>query len=443
VNKLALAATLLLAGCSMAPHAFSPGGPGVAQFARERETAARATSSGKIQHVVIIVQENRSFDAMFQGYPGADTVSSGQSSTGKTIALKPISLATNYDIDHSAFGFFFACDGNPPGQNCKMDGFDQEQQWGGPRNGQFAYVPHRESKPYFDMAREFVLADRMFTSQLDESFVAHQYLVAGQASAAVNIPTRNWGCDGGGSDSVATLTQSRGLGPPESPCFDNRTLGDELDDASLTWRFYTSRVYGSGGEWSGFQAIRHVRHGPDWKNDVIDPQTRFITDVASGTLSNVTWITPTCANSDHPSCDHKTGPAWVASLVNAVGESPFWDSTAIFVLWDDWGGFYDHVPPPYADYDGLGFRVPLLIISPYAKQKYVSHVQYETGSVLRFAEDQFGLARLAASDARANSPAADCFDFTKPPRAFVPFATGYDRQYFMRQVDDHRPPDEQ
>ena len=100
-------------------------------------------------------------------------------------------------------------------------------------------------------------------------------------------------------------------------------------------------------------------------------------------------------------------------------KSKFWNSTAIFVQWDDWGGLYDHVPPPYVDYDGLGFRVPLLVISPYAKQDYVSHVQYETASVLRFAEDLFGLDQLAAADRRATSPAADCFDFSQRPRKFV------------------------
>ena len=118
-------------------------------------------------------------------------------------------------------------------------------------------------------------------------------------------------------------------------------------------------------------------------------------------------------------CGGGFGPSWVTALVNAVGESKFWNSTAIFVQWDDWGGLYDHVPPPYRDYDGLGFRVPLLVISPYAKHDHVSHVQYETASVLRFAEDLFGSSQLAAADKRANSPANDCFDFSQKPRKFV------------------------
>ncbi len=125
------------------------------------------------------------------------------------------------------------------------------------------------------------------------------------------------------------------------------------------------------------------------------------------------------------------GPSWVSALVDTVGASKFWDSTAIFVQWDDWGGFYDHVAPPVEDYDGLGFRVPLLVISPYARKNHVSHVQYETASVLRFAEDLYGLAHLAAADARATSPAADCFDFSQEPRPFVKIKAPYPAKFFI------------
>jgi phospholipase C len=117
-----------------------------------------------------------------------------------------------------------------------------------------------------------------------------------------------------------------------------------------------------------------------------------------------------------------TGPAWVASIVNAVGESQYWDSTAVFITWSGFGGWADHVPPPSLDREGLGFRVPLLVVSPYAKQGYVTRVQLETSSILRFVEDTFGLQRLAESDTRAHSP-SDSFDFLQSPRAFQPFAT--------------------
>jgi phospholipase C len=403
------------------------------------------TGAGKIEHVVYIVQENRSFDNVFEGYPGADTVKSGEDSKGKTIELQPVSLTTVYTIDHSVQAMFAACHGtgNLPGTDCRMNGFNKEAaSYGSPPNPQYVYIPHSESKPYFDMAHEGVLADRMFQSQLDESFVAHQYIIAAQAHSSANIPDGPWGCTGGPSDSVTTITHRRKLGPTQGVCFNYRTLADELDGAGLSWRFYTSQyLVPTSGFWSGFQAVKHIYEGPDWKKDVITPQKKFLLDVAAGKLANFTWITPLCEDSDHVSCGGGYGPSWVAALVNAVGESKFWKNTAIFVQWDDWGGMYDHVPPPYKDYDSLGFRVPLIVISPYAKNGYVSHVQYETASILRFAEDLWSLGHLAAADRRAASPAADCFDFSAKPRAFVPIKAPEGREFFLHQKPDLRAPD--
>ncbi len=436
-----LAATLLVtltAGCN-GSFSQTTGASAVPQ-----RLAGAAAKSNPIKHVVIIIQENRSFDNLFQGYAGADTVSSGKNSKGQTIKLRPVSLSTQYVIEHQLASMIAACDGTGtlPGTNCRNDGFDRESSRSGPQNPEYVYVPHKESKPYFDMAHEWVVADRMFQSHLDASFVSHQYLIAAQAQSSVNLPSFYWGCDGGLSDTVPTVTQMRTIGPPQQACFDYTTLGDELDKAGLTWHFYSSNINdNSDYMWSGYQAVRHIRYGPDWKNDVITPQTKFITDVRNGLLENVTWITPTCENSDHVSCGGGFGPSWVTSLVNAVGESKFWDSTVIFVMWDDWGGLYDHVPPPHLDYDGLGFRVPLLVISPYAKQNYVSHVQYETGSILRFAEDNFHLNQLAAADGRANSPAVDCLDFAKPPRKFVPIKAPKQLEFFMHRRPDTRAPD--
>jgi phospholipase C len=438
VRSVLCLTALLPAACSASLHA--PPTPPVT-------ASAPPSGAGKIEHIVFIVQENRSFDNLFAGYPGADTVASGKNSAGQTIKLQPVSLADQYVIDHSAQAMFAACNGTGglPGTHCRMDGFNRELSLGGPPNPEYVYVPHDESKPYFDMAHEWVLADRMFQSHLDESFVSHQYIIAAQAQASVDLPSGKWGCRGGGEDLVFRITQRRTLGMRQPPCYDYTTLGDELDAAGLSWRFYTSRAgspsSGYGAVWSGYQAIKHIYEGPDWRKDVITPQTTFITDVRAGALARFTWITPICINSDHVNCGGGFGPSWVTALVDAVGRSKFWNSTAIFVMWDDWGGLYDHVPPPHVDYDGLGFRVPLLVISPYAKKNYVSHVQYETGSVLRFAEDVFGLPRLAASDTRANSPAADCFDFSRPPRRFVPIRAPRDASFLLRQRDDGRPPD--
>ncbi len=407
---------------------------------------------GKITHVVIVIQENRSFDNLFQGYPGADTRSYGYASNGSKIQLQPISLATKWDLEHSFDGFLTSCNGTGtyPGTNCKMNGFDRETNTcytACPiQYPPYAYVPQSESKPYFAMAQQYVLGDRMFASNLDESsFIAHQYLIAAQASSAVNYPNSNdWGCYGPPGDIIHLLSQQRMVEYDKkiSACFDNETLGDELDTAGISWRYYTGAISGGSGHlWSAYSAIKHIYEGPDWSKDVIAPQSQFLTDVASGTLASVTWITPTCPNSDHASCNSNTGPDWVASVVNSIGQSKFWDSTAIFITWDDPGGWYDHVAPKMLDYDGLGFRVPLLIISPYAKQAYVTHVHYELGSILHFVENLFGLKTLSASDARATSPARDAFNFLQSPRPFQVITTGRNKNYFLHQPPDNRPPD--
>ncbi len=376
----------------------------------------------KIEHVVWIMQENRSFDDLFQGFPGADTSPTGTDSHGQVIPLAPISFTAGYDIEHSSPSYFRACDGRGAirGTQCRMDGFDREQLHcyrRCPPHAQYGYVPHAETRIYFAMAHQYVLADRMFTSHIDLSYVSHQYMIAGQANRAVDYPSSHWRC-GTPGNIISTLTDERAYGSYIPVCQDYRTLGDELDAAGLTWRLYAAS---KKSQWVAYGSIRHIRYGPDWNKDVIGSSAQVIADVERGRLADMTWVTPTCANSDHAACGSATGPEWVADVVDAIGKSPFWSSTAIFVMWDEWGGWYDHVRPPYVDFDGLGFRVPLLVISPYAKRGYVSHVQYEHGSLLKFVEDRFDLPRLGASDARANSPAGDCFDFTQPPRAFHAF----------------------
>jgi len=429
-------AACLIAACAPAERSggFAPDAPALFAGSTRRRVRVGPLAQSPIKHVVIIVQENRSFDNLFQGYPGADTQAYGYNTSGQKIRLRPISLAAKYGLDHSSPQFFADYDGG------KMDGFDSEPAGGPhPAHPAYGYVPHGESQLYFAMAQQYALADRMFTSHIDASFVSHQYIIAGQAQHSVDLPSIQWGC-GGNSSQVATLNNDRSYGPDQSPCFDYPTLGDELDQVGLTWRFYAA---GLTDLWSGYQAVSHIYNGPEWAN-VIAPNTQFLQDVGNGTLANVTWITPTCPTSDHAGCGSKQGPQWVASLVDAVGQSPFWNSTAIFIMWDEWGGWYDHVPPPYVDYDGLGIRVPLLMISPYAKAGYVSHVQYEHGSILRFVEDQFGLPQLSASDKRANDPGVDpaAFDFSQKPRPYNAVPTLYSPLFFKSLPYDGRPPDD-
>ena len=441
-----------LSACGNGSELSTAAGPPVAGAQRSGalENLFPKMASGKIQHIVIIVQENRSVDNLFQGFSGADTQSYGYTSTGQKVTLQPVGLETTWDIAHISASFFEACDGqgNFPGTDCKMDGFDKEHVTcggSGPpcpnQHPQYSYVPHNESKPYFDMGKQYVLADEMFASNFDgSSFISHQYIIAGQASSTVNYPANIWGCDGGPTDTIALVTQDRQISHHIQACFDNRTLGDELDAAAISWRFYTADLNGNGGLWSAYQAIRHIRYGKDWNTDIVSPQKKFFQDVGNN-LPAVSWITPTCQNSDHAGCGSNTGPSWVASLVNAIGTSKYWDSTAIFIMWDDYGGWYDHVGPNLVDYDGFGIRIPLLVISPYAKQGHVSHVLYEHGSILKFVEDQFGLPRLSASDSRATSPEADCFDFSQAPRTFKPIQSPLRQSYFEHQPLDRRVPD--
>lgn len=408
-----------------------------------------AASSGKIKHIVIVIQENRSFNNLFYGFPGAKTVKYGYNHTGKKIALQPVPLETWWDVEHDSYGFFDACNGTGsiPGTNCRMNGFDRE--WAGcssgcPQYPTYAYVPHRETKPYFFMGKQYVLADQMYASNFDaSSFISHQYIIAGQAESAVNYPWSSWGCPGGQYDKIATVDQQRDIPAGyEVVCWDPTTLGDELDNAGISWAFYTATVSGDLGIWSAYQAINHIYNGPDWNKDIITPQTTFFNDVDNGKLRAVSWITPTWENSDHAGSGHNTGPSWVASIVNAIGGSKYWDSTAIFIFWDDYGGWYDPEPPAYVDYDGLGIRIPMLIVSAYAKKRHVSHTHYEHGTILKFVEETFGLPAMAASDTRANPP-DDAFNFNAAPRKFRKIPSAYDRAFFLRQPTSGRAPDDQ
>jgi phospholipase C len=398
-------------------------GPSFAPARSAVPSGARRVSISPIQHVVFIIQENRSFNNLFMGFPKATTQNYGYDTTGNKISLHSQDLATTWDIDHFSPAFFKACDGTKglPGTHCKMDGWNNEiVGFGAPKNFAYAYTPQSEIAPYWSMAKEYVLADKMFASNLDGSFIAHQYAVAAYASHAVDGPLSAWGCEGGKTDTIGTLTKKRTTGPSIVTCFDNPTIGTNADTAGVSWRFYTGGIYSDGGLWSSYQAISSVYDKTDWSTDVVNPPAQFLTDIGNGQLANVTWITPNYATSDHPGLNASGGPAWVASLVDAIGTSPFWDSTAIFIMWDDWGGWFDPVKPVFKDYDGLGFRVPLIVISPYARQGSVTHTQYETSSVLRYIEDNFNLPQMAKSDARAKDPAADptVFNYGQSPRAF-------------------------
>ncbi len=259
-----LRAPLAGAACGAVVCAFAAcsGGGSSAGFSNvpfATQIRLHATPGSPIQHVVFVIQENRSFNNLFMDYPGARTQNYGYDTKGHKIRLRARGLESSWDVAHSSTAFFAACDGRGPlpGTHCKMDGWNEEvAEPNPPRNPAYSYVPQSETKPYWAMARDYVLADRTFASNLDGSFVAHQYVVAAYASHAVDYPFNQWGCQGGPDDTIKTLTKRRAIGPAIAPCFDNPTIAAEADAAGVSWRFYAGLTYGNGGIWSSYQADR-------------------------------------------------------------------------------------------------------------------------------------------------------------------------------------------
>lgn len=406
---------------------------------------------GRIKHVVIVVQENRSFENVFAGFPGADAPMYGSMHDRKKVRLEPIPFE-EHEIEHNWATALTDWD------HGKMDGFDLNAAGAsGKPAGAFAYsyLEHSEIQPYWTMAKEYVLADHMFPTMFGESFTAHLTLVAGTADltptlSLVNDPSQSipWGCDDASGTTTWTVNAQRvvaGGGP--FPCFTQfRTMADTLDAAHLSWRYYAPVVGGSdsGQVWSSFDAIRNVRYGPDWRR-IVSPPQQILADAAHKKLAAVTWVIPDFLWSDHPYAGKPYGPSWVAAVVNAIGNSPAWRSTAIVVLWDDWGGFFDNVPPPHRDFRGLGIRVGCIIVSPYVRP-HVSHTVYEFGSVLKFVEQVFGLPPLGSrrngyTDRRATS-LADSFDFTMNPRRFKTIPAPYPASFFLSHAPSLRAPDD-
>lgn len=398
------------------------------------------SGSGVVQHVVIIIQENRSVDDLFNGFPGADTAQTGQTHDGQTVRLASRSLAAPGDAQHSHAAWVTDYDSGA------MNGFDLRVPQGQPASYNYAFVPQSETVPYWNLASTYTFADRLFQSNTGPSFPAHLYLISGQSDMAAGnpeisgVPVNPWGCDSPRGTIVQVMTQSGQLTNGPFPCLDFTTLADEMDGAGVTWRYYAPALGTSGDVWSAFDAIKHIRFGTDWTH-VVSPETQILSDVSGGSLAQVTWVVPSKVNSDHAGSQSTTGPQWVASVVNAIGSSKYWNNTVIFVTWDDWGGWYDHVPPPQLDTMGLGFRVPLIVVSPFAKRAYVSHVQHEFGSILKFTEEQFGLPSLGTTDARADD-LSDCFNFGQRMEKFVPVKTRLSPSFFIHQPASSEPPDD-
>jgi phospholipase C len=415
-----------------------------------------------ISHIIVLVQENRSFDDFFATFPGADGTKTGKRGN-QTVNLVKVDLRGGCDFQHSRGNFLSDYAGG------KMNGFA-----GGAllckKGNPYQYVNPSQIAPYWDIAKTYVLADHMFQTQGSGSFTAHQDLIRGsttidqtQITSLVDFPTlAPWGCDAP-TGSVTSLLVKTGSGLKEEPhegpfpCTNKfpasgayyETLRDLLDAKSVSWKYYVPAISGhsSGNLWNAFDVIAPVRYGNEWTNNVDSPNTNFFKDITKGNLPSMSWVIPLGPDSDHPADKTDTGPSWVASAVNAIGKSSYWSSTAIVVVWDDWGGFYDHEPPPFFDkWGGLGFRVPMLIISPYSRETspkqpgYISHTQYEFGSIVKFIEQNWGLGSLGTTDSRATS-IVDSFDFRQKPRPFVTIPSAHAQTYFEHEPQSNEPID--
>ncbi|MBV8531118.1 MAG: hypothetical protein JO104_07350 [Candidatus Eremiobacteraeota bacterium] len=457
------------------------GGPPVhagLPFGFAPESSVGRSGSGYISHVIVVIQENRSFDDFFATFPNADGTSYGcmkpppnvplprraHGGTGgcpsgdDNVPLKKVDLVASCNFNHTYKNFGVDYDGGA------MDGFGLEKAgkacMGKAGTAAYQYVDPNQIGPYWSIAQNYVLADHLFQTQGSGSFTAHQDLIAGatiinraKTKSLVDVPTDlPWGCDAPAGTTTSLVfwngatTQERPHRGP-FPCLAYTTMRDLLDAKGVTWKYYSPpEPKGSGAVWNAFDAIDAVRNGPEWKTNVADTNT-FFHDVNSGSLPAVSWIVPDYYNSDHPGGKTDTGPSWVASIVNAIGQSSYWGSSAIIVVWDDWGGFYDHVPPPISDHwGGLGFRVAMLAISPYSREAYpgtpgyVSHTPYEFGSILKFIENLYGLGSLKTTDKRATS-ISDCFDFTQRPRSFIAVPAKYSRAFFEHERPSYKPVD--
>ena len=371
----------------------------------------------QIQHIVFLIKENRSFDNLFGTFPGADGATSGVISTGQRIPLGHALNLMPQDIGHEWI------DTRTAMHNGRMDQFDLVATAIGP-GGQILPMTQflaADLPNYWRYAQTFALADRMFSSMSGPSFPNHLYTVAAQAGGAVDVPVDTnlqphpvWGCDTDATTTVTVMDQAGNV-TRQLPCFDLPTLADSLETAGISWRYYAPGAGQIGYIWSALDAIRHIRTTSLWNQRVV-PVGQFIDDAASGALPAVSWIVPDMPVSDHPrsQAGFCAGENWSVQYINAIMQGPAWSTTVIVLAWDDFGGFYDHVPPPAVDQFGYGPRVPLIVISPYARQGVVSHTVYEFASVLQLIETRFNLKPLTARDANANS-LLDMFNFSQTP----------------------------
>jgi len=387
---------------SVAPSTPTPLGPG--------------DGVHRIKHVIVIMQENRSFDSYFGTFPGVDGIPMQDG--------VPTVCVPNPAANLCVRPFHDAADkneGGPHGQSSatadinggKMDGFIQQQEAGRHTNCKgpddpgcqkqssqtpdvMGYHDAHEIPNYWAYAQNFVLQDRMFEPNASWSLPEHLFMVSGW-SAKCTDPTKPMSC----TDAL----QSPDRASATDPRYAWTDITYLLHAHNVSWAYYLDegaqpdcengatacaakpQRVGVPSIWNPLPGFATVHQ--DGQVDNIQRLDNFFTAAKGGTLPAVSWIVPNNADSEHPAALVSAGQAYVTSIVNAVMQSPDWSSSAIFLSWDDWGGFYDHVVPPTVDANGYGLRVPGIVISPYAKQGYIDHQTLSFDAYLKFIEDDF------------------------------------------------------
>jgi phospholipase C len=398
-----------------------------------RATAAQVEEArAHIDHIVFLIKENRSFDHMFGRFPGADGATEGTTCDGTVV---PITRAADNlrGPGHSFINGLTAINGGA--MNC----FDRLP-YGTNLESYVQYWP-KDIPSYWAYAKHYLLADRFFSSTYGPTGIEHLFTVAASTDRFVDheraTPPGQFGtgapreyCE----DPEEWMWSFRKLSPdqeqqafdeeydpaqiaqiPErywyqrTACTDVPIIQDRLTDAGVSWKYYL----GDNDFVKTPKLIEHWRYGPGYAH--VTDETAFLEDLAGSHLPAVSWLIPDTIDSEHPGGGTMCiGENWTVRYLNALQRSPLWDRTAVVLTWDDFGGFYDHVPPPHVDNYGMGPRVPMLLISPWARGGTISHRTMEFTSVLKLIETLWDLEPLTERDANA-SDMLDLFDFSQEP----------------------------
>ncbi len=439
-NFQVLALALAFAGCG--DDAVSGGDAAAAKdMAKAVDAAADADApdmaKGKplpIDHVIVIVKENHTFDNYFGSFPGADGTSKCLLKDGSSFDCPHAPDRTLRDLCHEHDCALTDWNGG------QMNGW-QDVSGSDVLGDKLAWAQYHESDipNYWAYAKTFTLADHFFADELGPSFPGHLFTLAAQAGWATGNPPTDithpyWGCDQAMNATVEILDNGSCNTRQVFPCFKIPSIPDVLPQG-VSWKFYGTNFYLLPEIWSMFDGVDGIRNGPGWMNVV--NVSEFETDVKNKTLPNVTWLVDQDLADEHPQVGGVcAGENWTVDRVNMIMNSDYyWPRTAILFTMDDFGGWYDHVAPPRqygcdAQHPyGLGFRLPLIVISPYAKPHFIFKEVAEHASIARFIEKVFDAPSLstldpAAQDGQAND-LMNAFDFDQAPLPPLPLQTRF------------------